>query len=106
MIDLYAQTTARIIASLEKGVAPWVRPWSTVDAQPMNAGTRRPYRGINVVLLGLEAQAHGYALNRWLTYRQAQELGGQVRKGEAGLHGGLLAVEEDRRDCRRLSRDR
>ena len=52
MKDLYAETTARIIAVLEQGVGPWVRPWSTVDARPMNAGTRRPYRGINVVLLG------------------------------------------------------
>ena len=47
-------------------------------------GTRRPYRGINVVLLALEAQAQGYPLQRWVTYRQALELGGQVRKGEQG----------------------
>ena len=53
---------------------------------PTNACTRRPYRGINVVLLAMEAHAHGYALNRWLTYRQAAALGGQVRKGENGTH--------------------
>jgi antirestriction protein ArdC len=83
--DLYAKVTARIIAALEQGVAPWVRPWSTVaDALPMNAQTRRPYRGINFTLLSLEATAHGYPLNRWTTYRQALELGGQVRKGERG----------------------
>jgi len=82
--DLYAHITARIIAVLERGTAPWVRCWSTVDAQPMNAATQRPYRGVNVVLLALEAQANGYALNRWLTYRQAIELGGQVRRGEQG----------------------
>jgi antirestriction protein ArdC len=83
--DLYAETTARIVAALEQGVAPWVRPWSTgVDTLPMNASSRRVYRGINVVLLELEAQAHGYSLNRWLTYRQADELGGQVRRGEQG----------------------
>jgi antirestriction protein ArdC len=62
-----------------------VRPWSTgVDTLPMNAGSGRVYRGINVVLLALEAQVHGYLLNRWLTYRQADELGGQVRRGEHG----------------------
>jgi antirestriction protein ArdC len=83
--DLYAETTARIVAALERGVAPWVRPWSTgVDTLPLNAGTKRPYRGINVVLLALEAAASGYALNRWLTFRQADELGGQVRRGERG----------------------
>jgi antirestriction protein ArdC len=85
MTDLYAQVTLRIIGALEAGVAPRVRPWSTgADALPMNAGTHRPYRGVNVLLLGLEAQAHGYPLQRWLTYRQAIELGGQVRRREHG----------------------
>ena len=83
--DLYAKVTGRIVAALERGVAPWVRPWSTVpDALPMNAQTRRPYRGVNFTLLSLEATAHGYPLNRWVTYRQALELGGQVRRGERG----------------------
>jgi hypothetical protein len=83
--NLYANVTARIVAALEKGVAPWIRPWSTVaDALPMNAQTCRAYRGVNFTLLSLEATAHGYPLNRWVTYRQALELGGQVRKGERG----------------------
>ena len=83
--DLYANITGRIVDALEAGVAPWVRPWSIgIDTLPMNAGTRRPYRGVNVVLLMLEAEAHGYPLQRWVTYRQALELGGQVRKGEHG----------------------
>jgi antirestriction protein ArdC len=83
--DLYTETTARIVAALERGVAPWVRPWSQiVDAIPVNAQTRRPYRGVNFVLLSLEAQARGFGVNRWLTYHHAQELGGQVRKGEQG----------------------
>jgi antirestriction protein ArdC len=83
--DLYAATTDRIIAALEQGVAPWVRLWSTgIDTLPMNAGSKRAYRGINVVLLALEAQRYGYPRNGWLTYRQASELGGQVRKGEQG----------------------
>ena len=85
MNDLYRQTTDRIIAALETGVGPWVRPWSMgIDTLPMNASSKRPYRGVNVVLLTLEAQAQNYALNRWLTYRQASELGGQVRRGEQG----------------------
>ena len=85
MNDLYAETTARIVAALERGVAPWVRPWSTLpEAIPMNAQTKRPYRGVNFTLLTLEAETHGYPVNRWLTYRQATELGGQVRRGEHG----------------------
>ena len=47
---------------------------------PTNACTGRPYRGINVVLLAMEAQAHGYPFNRWLTYRQATDLGAQTRR--------------------------
>ena len=50
----------------------------------MNAESRRPYRGVNFLTLTIEAQAHGYSRNRWLTYRQAGALGGQVRKGEHG----------------------
>ena len=101
--DLYAETTARIVAALEQGTAPWVKPWSTgIDTLPMNGGTRHPYRGVNVLLLELEATAHGYPLQRWLTYRQAQELGGQVRKGEHGttvvfwhLHQREVGTEAD-----------
>ena len=85
MNNLYASITARIIAALERGVAPWVRPWSEdVDGAAVNASSRRPYRGINAVLLGLEAGSKGYPLNRWLTYRQAAELGARVRRGEHG----------------------
>jgi len=81
--DLYQEVTDRIIASLEAGVAPWIKPWAT-DADPLavNAASRRSYRGINVVLLSLAAQARGYSRNAWLTYRQASELGAQVRGGE------------------------
>jgi antirestriction protein ArdC len=77
--------TSRIIAALERGTPPWVRPWSTVtEAMPVNVQTRRPYRGINFTLLSLQAGAQGYASNQWATYRQATDLGGQVRKGETG----------------------
>ena len=85
--DLYREVTDRIIASLEAGVAPWIRPWSgEADSLPVNAASHRAYRGINVVLLTLTGNARGYALNRWLTYRQAAELGGRVRRGEHGTH--------------------
>jgi len=83
--DLYAGVTARIVAALERGTPPWVRPWSSVaEALPVNAQTRRPYRGINFTLLSLQGSAQGYVSNRWATYRQALEMGGQVRKGQTG----------------------
>lgn len=83
--DLYAEVTNRIVAALEAGVTPWIRPW-TVDYEPFptNAVSRRSYRGINAILLTLEAQSRGYRRNAWLTFRQAKELGAHIRTGEKG----------------------
>src|SRR5271170_2162157 len=81
--DLYAEVSARIVAELEAGAAPWIKPWSaTAGANtPCNAVSNRPYSGCNVVLLWM-AQAAGYRSPRFLTFKQALELGGNVRKGE------------------------
>jgi antirestriction protein ArdC len=83
--DLYAKVTARIVAELERGAAPWVKPWSATAGQnvPQNAVTGRPYSGCNVILLWL-ARDHGWATPRFLTFKQAREAGGHVRKGEHG----------------------
>jgi antirestriction protein ArdC len=83
--DLYAEVSARIIAELEAGAAPWIKPWSVTPGAntPCNAVTNRPYSGCNVVLLWL-AQRAGYRTPRYLTFKQALELGGHVRKGEHG----------------------
>src|ERR1700677_1445182 len=83
--DLYAEVSARIVADLERGAAPWIKPWSaTAGANtPCNAVSNRPYSGCNVVLLWM-AQAAGYRTPRFLTFKQALELGGNVRKGERG----------------------
>jgi antirestriction protein ArdC len=83
--DLYAEVSARIITELEAGAAPWVKPWSATPGAntPCNAVTNRPYSGCNVILLCM-AQAAGYRTPRFLTFKQALELGGNVRKGEHG----------------------
>lgn len=86
--DIYERVTDKIIAELEKGVRPWVRPWNGEHAagritRPLRANGV-PYRGINVVMLWAEAVEKGYAAPIWMTFRQAQELGGHVRKGESG----------------------
>ena len=85
-IDLYESVTLQIIAALEAGTPPWVCPWHGNDADmaPANLSTRRPYRGVNVLLLNLQHMLRGYDGNRWLTYQQARGLGAQVRKGETG----------------------
>lgn len=82
----YAQRIAdQLITQLEAGTAPWQKPWAPGERiLPQNAVSGRPYRGSNAIALMLEGQAHGYADPRWLTYRQAQGLGAQVRKGEKG----------------------
>lgn len=76
-IDVYGQVTERIIALLEKGVVPWRQPW-TEAGMPKNLVTGKPYRGVNVLLLG----SLGYTQNCFLTFRQVKEIGGSVRKGE------------------------
>src|SRR6516165_3953892 len=83
--DLYAEVPARIIAELEIGAAPWIKPWAATPGAntPCNAVTNRPYSGCNVILLWMTGAA-GYRAPRFLTYKQAMELGGHVRKGEHG----------------------
>jgi antirestriction protein ArdC len=81
--DLYLEVTQSIIASLEAGVAPWVRPWGG-SGLPVNATSNVAYRGLNVLLLWCAARRHGFTSDRWLTFRQAQTVGGSVRKGERG----------------------
>lgn len=88
--DVYQSVTDSVVALIEKGVEPWRQPWKNVagvaaeSVLPVNAATGRGYRGINVPILWGAAQAFGYRHNAWLTYRQAADLGGHVRKGEHG----------------------
>lgn len=85
--SLYDEVTATIIAQLEEGVFPWVRPWSTALAAPglpRNAVTGRAYSGINVLILWGAVIEGGYPSQDWLTFRQALAAGGCVRKGERG----------------------
>src|SRR5580765_1645356 len=84
MIDLYQDVTDRIVAAIEAGTPPWVKPWSVSDFRPRNAKTQRHYRGVNSVLLGLEADLRGFKQPQWLTFRQATDLGARVRGGEHG----------------------
>ena len=83
--DLYQHVSNRIIVELEAGAAPRVKPWSATPGQnvPCNAVSNRPYSGCNVVLLWMAANA-GYRTPRYLTFKQALELGGHVRKAEHG----------------------
>src|SRR6059036_3179810 len=83
--DLRREVTDSIISALEKGVAPWQRPWqSGAFEMPMNPTSGKPYRGGNAVHLMVVGMRRGYEDPRWLTYHQAQENEWQVRRGEKG----------------------
>ena len=83
--DLYAEVSARIVAELERGAAPWIKPWSATAGQnvPQNAVTNRPYSGCNVILLWI-GRNRGWPTPRFLTFKQARDAGGNVRKSEHG----------------------
>ena len=86
--DLYARVTNAIVADLQRGVRPWTKPWSAEHlagriTRPLRHGGQ-PYSGVNILLLWADAVAKGFAAPIWMTFRQALELGGNVRKGEHG----------------------
>ncbi|RWB39785.1 MAG: DUF1738 domain-containing protein [Mesorhizobium sp.] len=84
--DTYQRITDTIVEQLEAGTKPWIRPWrgSVRHSLIPRRATGEAYRGINVLMLWVSGQMFGYEENTWMTYRQAQDLGGQVRKGEKG----------------------
>ncbi|WP_254508989.1 ArdC family protein [Anatilimnocola floriformis] len=86
--DVYSRVTDRIVAELEAGVRPWLKPWNAEHAagritRPLRFNGER-YSGINVLMLWAEAETKGYACPIWMTFNQARELGGFVKKGEHG----------------------
>ena len=86
--DLYDTVTQRIIAEMEAGRVPWVQPWGVAGAinpgLPRNALTGRAYSGVNVLILWGAVIDGGFPSQGWLTFRQALQAGGSVRKGERG----------------------
>lgn len=112
--DPYEEVTNKIIAALESGVNPWTKPWGASPIAPRNFISKKPYQGINVLLTGMQ----GYASPYWMSYKQAQAKGGQVRGGEKGTQivywklfkvnvrvtrGALTTTEEQNRPFLRLS---
>jgi antirestriction protein ArdC len=94
--DIYTRVTASIIAELEKGVRPWHKPWNAEHAagritRPLRFNGQ-PYKGVNVLMLWMAAELQGFAAPIWMTFNQAREMGGHVRKGAKGS----LVVYADR----------
>lgn len=84
--DFYQTITGKIVEQLSRGVRPWQCPWNATSAfgppsRPLRSNGKR-YSGVNVLVLWLESQLRGFAIPVWITFRQAKELGGSVKKGE------------------------
>jgi antirestriction protein ArdC len=106
--SLYDEITGKIIAELDAGRAPWVQPWGSDAAKaplamPSNVATGRPYSGINVLILWGAVIEHGFPTQRWLTFRQALSVGGNVRNGECGttvVYADRFVPDDERRRAR------
>ena len=92
-MDVYEIITENIINLLEQEIVPWRRPW-TATGLPRNLVSKKPYRGVNYFLLS----ATKYVSPFWLSMKQANQLGGQVRKGEHGTIIVFWKVDDDRAD--------
>ena len=84
--DIYTRVTDRIVEQLSRGVKPWLKPWNAEHAagritRPLRCNGE-PYRGVNILMLWDSAETHGFGCPIWLTFLQAKELGGHVKKGE------------------------
>ena len=83
--DIFQRVTDQIVTAIAEGAGSYRMPWRTsggFPSSPINAVTKRPYRGINILVLWALAQQKQYTSGTWATYKQWQELGAQVRKGE------------------------
>jgi antirestriction protein ArdC len=82
--DVYQTVTNNILAAMENGIIPWRKPFNTSFSPiPINFSTGKVYRGINVFLLNLACLQYGYPKNSWLTFNQAKQMGGNVKKGQS-----------------------
>lgn len=81
------ELASRLIEQIKSNTAPWQKPWQPGvpnASLPINVVTAKPYNGMNLINLMSKAEYQGYDDPRWMTYKQAQGLGGQVKKGEKG----------------------
>ena len=84
--DIHQTITDQILAAMEQAKSTGRRLWDSQPSLPMNLSTGKPYQGINILILWATGLSRGYASPYWLTYKQAADMGGQVKKGEHGTH--------------------
>ena len=106
--DFRQEVTDRIVNMLEKGVAPWQKPWNPSEASvgmPFNPTTERAYRGGNAIHLMATGLQRGYDDPRWMTYKQAADRGWQVRGGEKGTRIEFWEVKAPSKEASRPDPD-
>ncbi len=87
--DIFQTVTDQIVAAIENGAGTYKLPWRTSSkflSSPINAVSKRPYRGVNILVLWATAEEKRYTSGTWATFKQWKELGAQVRKGEKSAH--------------------
>ena len=112
-LSIYDRVTNQIIADLEQGVMPYVKPWKdgvgrAGFAFPANATTEKTYSGINTLILWCAGSAKDYPTQRWLTLKQAEAAGGSVRRGEKGetiVRASTFVPKEERKSASEEDRD-
>jgi len=100
-MNVYEIVTEKIVKLLEQGIVPWRKPWTSTGL-PRNLVSKKPYRGINYFLLS----ASKYVSPLWLTYRQANELGGHIRKGEESTAVVFWKIEDAKRGTNDLDTEK
>ncbi|MHC5544943.1 ArdC family protein, partial [Singulisphaera rosea] len=110
--DVYTRVTDAIITELEKGVRPWLKPWNAEHmAGKINRPLRHngePYKGVNILMLWMAAEAQGFASPIWMTFNQAKEMKAGVRKGAKGslvVYANHLTRTETGEDGEEAERD-
>jgi antirestriction protein ArdC len=81
---IYQEITDQIISEMEKGAAPWVKPWKSDYSTEKNIVSKQEYNGINRLILGMMTHFKGYQSPFYGSFKQWQDLGGNVKKGEKG----------------------
>ena len=112
-ISIYDRVTNQIISDLENGLMPYTKPWKdglgrAGLAFPANATTEKTYSGINTLILWCAGSAMDYPTQRWLTFKQALDAGGCVRRGEKGetiVRASTFVPKDEKRNAREEDRD-
>eukprot|EP01037_Dinobryon_pediforme_P006260 gene6260-6331_t len=103
--DIHAEITNNIVAAIERGASNFQMPWHGAGTMmsPVNASSKRMYRGVNILSLWIASEANGYNSSHWATFKQWQDMGHIVRRGEKGtpivFYKKLVLASNDAESC-------